>query len=208
MADTWYTIRDREYIRAHFVRLEDLRLQHAQDVAAVRAAIARGVLPRPTYHVDGEEWVPPDYFALMPAPNETPDESRARFMARYDAAYRATYGRPVPSGEAAKAWEDYLSGDYGVCLRQVTPETIVQKGYLIDTIRTLVAAPAPDRAAWRDALKVAVDALDALERPFATGDRERFGGLSSRDLFVTAVRTLFPMMADPHEATPEAHGGA
>jgi len=36
------------------------------------------------------------------------------------------------------------------------------------------------------------NALDALERPFAAYDRERFGGLSSRDRLINATRGHFP----------------
>ncbi len=35
-------------------------------------------------------------------------------------------------------------------------------------------------------------ALDALERPFAAYDRERFGGPSSRDRLIDATRKRFP----------------
>jgi hypothetical protein len=41
-------------------------------------------------------------------------------------------------------------------------------------------------------LRGAVDALDALERPFAAWDRERFGTPSSRDRLINATRQRFP----------------
>jgi len=36
-----------------------------------------------------------------------------------------------------------------------------------------------------------VDALDALERPFARWDRDRFGAPSSRDRLITATRERY-----------------
>ncbi len=36
------------------------------------------------------------------------------------------------------------------------------------------------------------DALDAIERPFAAHDRERFGGPVSRDRLITGPRARFP----------------
>jgi hypothetical protein len=64
-----------------------------------------------------------------------------------------------------------------------------------DSVRALVerlALPAPTDTRWRAALRGAVDALDALERPFAGHDRERFGGPTSRDRLITETRRRFP----------------
>jgi hypothetical protein len=72
----------------------------------------------------------------------------------------------------------------------VTPASIVAKGELMDTIERLTADPAPDDDHWRRELTTAVDALDALEKPFARFDRERFGP-TSRDNCITAVRERF-----------------
>ena len=46
-------------------------------------------------------------------------------------------------------WSSYRSGVYGVCLRQVTPETIVLKEWLVAAIDVDLQAPAPDSAGWR-----------------------------------------------------------
>jgi hypothetical protein len=83
-----------------------------------------------------------------------------------------------------------LSGEFGACLRDPSPETIVAKAGLMTAIAALLARPAPDDAALRGA----VDALDALERPFAAHDRERFGGPVSRDRLITAPRARFPQL--------------
>ena len=86
----------------------------------------------------------------------------------------------------------WLSGEYGACLRQTTPEAIVAKGALMTAIAALVAQPRPSNHQWLTALRGAVDALDALERPFAGYDRQRFGGPTSRDRLITAARERFP----------------
>jgi len=187
-----WTERDRQYITTHYRRLEELCVARGVDLARVKTAIAQGALPRPAYRIDGADWVPEDFLDRGLVDTFDPDRVRDRFLADYQRAYQSRYGRCAAAAEAVQAWSDYLSGAYGVCLRHVTPEAIVAKGYLIETIQGLVATPQPDQDEWRAALTEAVDALDALERPFATGDRERFGGLVSRDLYVTAVRTLFP----------------
>jgi hypothetical protein len=72
----------------------------------------------------------------------------------------------------------------------VTPASIVAKGELMDTIERLTAEPSPEDDDWRRELTAAVDALDALEKPFAPFDRVRFGS-TSRDRCVTGVRKRF-----------------
>jgi hypothetical protein len=62
----------------------------------------------------------------------------------------------------------------------------------MEAIGALLARPAPADAGWCGALRGAIDGLDALERPFAAYDRERFGGPSSRDRLITATRERFP----------------
>ena len=90
-------------------------------------------------------------------------------------------------------WEAYLSGEYGVCLREVSPEAIMRKVALMGRVERLVDAQAAADPQWASALRDAVDELDALERPFAPDyDRLRFGGPSSRDRLITATRERFP----------------
>jgi hypothetical protein len=64
---------------------------------------------------------------------------------------------------------------------------------LMDTIEHLTAHPALEDDEWRRELTAAVD---ELEKPFASFDRERFGSVS-RDRCVTAVRERFGL--DPPE---------
>ena len=151
---------DVAYVTANFVPLTD---------AAVRAEIAAGRLPKPAYVLDdGTEMVDPDHLALVDRAGGI-DKLREWFEAR-----------------APGEWDDYLSGEYAVCLRSVTPETILRKGELIEQIEALLADGEPC-----EALAAAVDELDALLRPFAPYDRIRFGGPVSRDRYVTAVRERF-----------------
>ena len=203
--DRIFTERDCAYIASTFAELDALCETMGRSASDVRQAIGSGLLPQPTYAVEGKEWVPKDYFALLDAAGGDPARLRAEFLQRYAAAHKAAAGEPVPPGEAERAWQDYLSGEYGVCLRQVTPESIVRKGELIETIENLLAAEEARSDAWRQELRAAVDALDALELPFAEGDRIRFGSPSSRDLYITAPRARYTFLTGPLSAgSPQA----
>jgi Family of unknown function (DUF6058) len=180
---------DVEYIRSGFVELDGLCRRAARDPAAVRAQIQAGLLPRPSYVLDdGSEMVPPDFFTLADEAGR-PDRLRELFVSRYE---RAAAAEPDVAATAEEEWEAYLSGEYGVCLKRVTPETIVGKAALIARIETLLAEPRPDDSGWAGAVRRAVDELDALERQFAAFDRVRFGGPSSRDRLITGTRDAYP----------------
>jgi hypothetical protein len=154
------TPEDVAYITANFVPLTD---------DGVRAHIAAGRLPGPAYVLDdGTEMVAPDHLALVDRAGGI-DRLRDWFEAR-----------------APGEWDDYLSCEYAVCLRSVTPETIVRKAELVERIEQLLADDEPSAE-----LAAAVGELDALLRPFAPYDRIRFGGPVSRDRYVTAVRERF-----------------
>jgi hypothetical protein len=181
---------DVAYVREGFVELDELSARHGRDPAAMRAAIAEGTLPAPSYALaDGTEMVPEDYFDLADDAGGL-ERIRVVFLERYrTAAARET--ATLASAEAE--WEDYLSGLYGVCLKRVTPETIVRKSALVLELDGLLAEPQPAEPEWASAVRERVDELDALERPFApTYDRLRFGGPSSRDRLVTATRERYP----------------
>lgn len=153
---------------------------------SARELVERGILPRATYVLpDGTPMVPADHAALLDDAGGEPEAVVARFRERFVAAG----GDPADADEEHEAW---LSGEYGACLHSTSPEAIVAKGTLVTAIGALLAAPAPADARWRAALRGAVDALDALERPFAAWDRERFGGPSSRDRLITATHARFP----------------
>lgn len=73
----------------------------------------------------------------------------------------------------------------------MTPEPMAERNRLIRRIGRLVAAPAEADPAWRSDLRTAVDALDALERPFTDHDRQRWGD-TSRARHIERVRARFP----------------
>jgi hypothetical protein len=180
---------DVQYIRSGFVELDELCRHTSRDPAHVRAEIEAERLPRASYVLDdGTEMVPADYFALADEAGG-PVALRARFLERYA---RAAAADPAGADDPDEEWQAYLSGEYGVCLNQVTPEGIVRKGALIAGIEALLAEPGPQDAGWGDALRAAVDELDALERQFAAYDRIRFGEPSSRDRLITATRDAYP----------------
>jgi Family of unknown function (DUF6058) len=167
---------DIEYVRASFIPLAD----------ELRPLVARGVLPRATYVLpDGTPMVPADHARLLEDAGGDPDRVAPRFRERFVAAG----GDP---GEVEAYLASWLSGRYGACLHATTAEAIVAKDRLMDAIDALLTRPLPADAAWRGALRGAVDALDAHERPFAAYDRERFGGPVTRDRYINAIRERFP----------------
>ena len=172
---------DVEYVLANYVPLEEACAGRSESPDDVRRLIAEERLPQPSYVLpDGAEMVPDDYFTLA-------DAGRKDFARRFLAA-----GGTASALE--QEWEGYLSGAYGVCLKEQSPENIVRKDQLVTAIEKLLADPRPDDAEWRDRLRTSVDDLDRLERPFAPDyDRARWG-LSSRDRCITAPRERYPQV--------------
>jgi len=167
---------DIAYVRDSFSPMPD----------SVRELVEQGILPRATYVLpDGTPMVPSDHAALLEDAGGDPQAVAERFRERYVAAG----GDPGLAEEEHAAW---LSGEYGACLRSTSPEAIVAKTALMTAIGALLVAPAPTERSWRSSVRSAVDALDALERPFAAWDRERFGTATSRDRLITATRERFP----------------
>jgi len=185
---------DVAYVQTGFVSLGELGAQRGEDEGATRAAIAEGRLPAASYVLaDGTAMVPADYFELADEAGGI-DQLREAFVERYSRAAALETGLAAPEQE----WDAYLSGLYGVCLKHVTPETIVRKAALVAELEELLARPRTDSASWASDLRERVEELDALERPFApTYDRQRFGGPSSRDRLVTAPRRTFPAVFAP-----------
>jgi Family of unknown function (DUF6058) len=177
---------DLPYLRSNFVVLDDLARAHGHDPAQVRRAIADRLLPGVPYVLeDGTELVAPDYFELAHLAGTF--EALPDWFTR---AYNQAAARYPAAGTAEEQWPEYLTGIYAVCLRAVTPASIVAKGELIDTIERLIADPQPEDSEWRREIQAAVNALDALGKPFAHFDHKRFGP-TSRDRYVTAVRERF-----------------
>ncbi len=180
------TAEDDGYVDAYFVTVEALAATVSHDAQEIRQLMLAGALPLPSYiRSDGAQMVPPDLFALATAAGGL-ENLPMWFASQFD------------DGEtAAGEWEDYLSGGY-VCLWHVSPATIKRKDELCNVIRGLLERPQPNSGEWLRALHAGVDALDALEPPFAPYDRLRFGGAVSRDRLITAVRRDFPRrMSNP-----------
>jgi len=182
-----YSSNDLAYLRAEYRMLEDLCVDRSDSPEKTRDAIAAGRLPQPTYVLpEGIELFPPDFFALLDSAGSLAELSN-HFTDRHRQAATAV---DIPTSASEHEWTNYLSGLYGACLRQVTPEAMVAKEQLIWRIETMTAAARPDDDAWVTELREAVDALDAIERPFTDYDRQRWGG-TSRDSHITAVREKY-----------------
>ncbi|MFI1957484.1 DUF6058 family natural product biosynthesis protein [Streptomyces althioticus] len=170
------TSADDVYVTAQFVTLEELCTAQGRDADEVRRLMLDGRLPLPGYlRSDGAEMVPADLFALA-------DEAGG--VGLLEAWFTAHWADPV-AGKAE--WDAYLSGQY-VCLHSVTPAAIRRKDRLTVAITAALDEPDPDAVR----LHTLVDELDALEPAFTGYDRLRFGGPTSRDTCVDAVRARFP----------------
>lgn len=181
---------DLDYIRTNFVRFEDACVAAAVTVSTARALRDREVLPHPTYVLDdGTEYVPADFFTLLKSVSE-PDRVRPLLIVRLTARAQSHH-ELLPDEAAEGEWRSYLSGDYGVCLREVTPENMYDKERLVRRLSLQLATPLPAESLWCHQLRSEVDALDALLRPFALSDRARFGGFVSRDRLVTLPRLVY-----------------
>ncbi|MEV0809627.1 DUF6058 family natural product biosynthesis protein [Micromonospora sp. NPDC050200] len=176
------TAADDAYVDMQFVVLEELCAAHGRDADDVRRLMLDRRLSLPGYlRSDGAQMVPADLFSLA---------DRAGGPAALRAWFTGHWADPA---EGAAEWEAYLSGRY-VCLRSVTPETIRRKDELTAAIRAAVDRPEPG-ARWSRRLHTLVDELDALEPAFTGYDRLRFGGPTSRDSCIDAVRARFPRPA-------------
>jgi hypothetical protein len=190
--DPWYGDADRQYIGTTYRKLADLATRHGYSMAQVHHAIAAADLPCPPYILNDEAWVADDYFSLWESARTQGVPVQQLFQDRYCAARKSLDGEEPDCAELEDAWRDYLGGDYGVCLWEATPENIVRKGHLMTAIRALIQLPRPEDPVWQQRLRQSVAALDRLERPFAAGDRLRFGAVSSRTLYVEAPPVYFP----------------
>jgi Family of unknown function (DUF6058) len=177
-----YTEADRAYIRSSYVTLEQACAGRRERPEQVRELIERRLLPRPSYVLDdGSEMVPRDCFALADAAGG-PERLHDEFERRYRAAEGAD------SAELEADLAGYLSGIYGVCLREVTPEMIVRKGVLVASLTKLLAEPRKNDPEWRWLLREQVDEF----APDYDRNLERFERLPTRDLLITAARGRFP----------------
>jgi hypothetical protein len=182
-----YTAADLDYLRVNYLTLEQVCSERSESPEEIRALVAQGRLPKPSYVLDdGTEMFPADYFRLVDDAGG-PDALRARFAERLEAAGGAH--------DLDLHWQSYMDGIYGVCLWDVTPETIARKAKLVSSISELLMLARPAEADWRQRLRDEVEELDALERQFTPDydrDEARFGRKPTRDLLIDAARERYP----------------
>ncbi|MBR7837955.1 hypothetical protein KDL01_32080 [Actinospica durhamensis] len=184
---------DERYIRGQFVALDELAAPRDGGARAARELIAQGRLPQPAYRLDdGSDMVAADFFAPLDAAggvDALPEWFRKGYLA---AAER--FGLPDGPAEADEQWAEYLSGGYGVCLREVTPASIAEKARHITTIERLLLDPRPADPSWAEQLRVAVDSLAAIELPGSPLDPPRWGGPMSPQWYGAYLRGYFPQV--------------
>ena len=181
-----FTSADVAYIRDNFLALEQLCAGRPETPAEVRESIALGVLPRPSYVLDdGSEMFPADYFRFVDEAGG-PDRLRETFDERF-------LGAGGPAEELDRVRAAYMDGIFGICLREVTPETIARKLQLVASLRELLTHPTPDDPAWRETLRDGVDELDSLEREMAPhiDRRDHVERPPTRDFLIRAARGLY-----------------
>jgi hypothetical protein len=178
---------DLEYISSNYLTLEQLCDGRAESPHELRSLIAARKLPAPSYVLpDGTGMFPADYFRLVDEAGGV-DGLREHFAARH----RAADGKDVDQD-----WEMYLDGTWGICLRDVTPETIVRKNTLVSSLCELLVLARTREADWQKALREQVDELDELEREFAP-DYDRSEAMDrppTRDLIIAAARERYPQI--------------
>ena len=183
---------DDQYIRSCFVPLDSLAAPRPGGIAQARDEIAAQRLPQPAYRLDdGTDMVAEDFFALADAAGDLaalPDLFRTRY-----AAAASQLGLPTDDAHLDEQWADYLTGGYGVCLKQATPENIAAKAGYITAIDRLLDRPQPDAGDWGDELRAAVDGLSAIERPGAILDPPRLGGPMSPQWYGAYLRVSYPL---------------
>lgn len=111
---------------------------------------------------------------------------------------------PEDPALAEAEWADLLSGRY-VCLTKLNPLSIRTKAMMVEQARTAVDALRLDprdqvaQGSLAEAVDggVGVEGLDDKLLPTTAYDRLRFGGPSSRDLWVDAVRAEFHSRQPP-----------
>jgi len=182
---------DERYIRAHYVPLDELAADWPDGAAQVRADIAAGRLPQPAYRLDdGTDMVPGDYFVPLAVAGSVaalPDW----FARNYREAARRL-DLPHDDATVEAEWQDYLTGGYFVCLRHATPQAIAEKVRFVTDLNELMADPHAADQVWRKHLRLAVEGLAAIERPFAILDPARWGTPMSGQWYGTFLRAFYP----------------
>src|SRR5260370_23218030 len=133
---------DKIYIERNFYKLEELCSGRRSSAAEYRSQIREGILPLPTYIVEGIEMYPGDFFVFPDSVGGLGASMRNEFLTRY-LRTAESYRERVSGEQMAEEYTAYLSGEYAVCLRWVTTETIFLKGIPMAKIDALMAEPRP-----------------------------------------------------------------
>jgi hypothetical protein len=181
---------DKNYIGRSFYRLEELCLGRPNPLADYQSQIRRGLLPLPPYTVNGVAMYPADLFVFPDSVGNVEDQLKSEFSMRHRRTAGA-YGQQISEAQIEAEYAAYLSGEYAVCLRWVTPETIFLKGLAMARIDELLGEPDPGDTQWSAALHTWVNRLDGMEREFAPCDTARFGTLPSRVRYIDNVRAKY-----------------
>lgn len=193
---------DAAYLRHGFVALPALCAQRGALEDDARALMRAGLLPGPSYRLDGEEFFARDLFRLLDEAG-SPERIRPTFEERYAVASDAT-GALVGPDELDEAWEAYIAGDWGRLLIEATPEAAVRANRLARSVGELLAEPAPQDARWRSRLGARTDALAVLLREGCDLDRAD-GDPHPWDRWVREPRERYPDIvpgADPLAEEP------
>ena len=184
---------DLQYVCSAYLPLEELARREGLPLRRLRDWIADGCLPRPAYLLpDGTPMFPADLLGLVHSAGGI-ERLPGHFAQRIELAARLVgFG---PSTRETDL-EDYLSGEYGICLRQVTAESLVLKEMLVERIGQALEDPRPEEPGWRRGLVLDVGGLDALVRPFARVDRVRFGRPTSRERLIEEPRRLWSWLRE------------
>jgi hypothetical protein len=182
---------DDGYIRDEFVPLDELAADWPGGAVAVRADIAARRLPQPAYRLDdGTDMVPADYFVPVAIAGSVA-ALRAWFVREFRAA-ATRFDVPDDPETIESEWQAYLSGGYFVCLRQATPAAMAEKARHVTDLEQLMAEPHPADQVWCKRLRLGVEGLMAIERPFAILDPARWGTPMSGQWYGTFLRALYP----------------
>jgi hypothetical protein len=194
-AEAQFSQADVTLIESDFCTLDELCARRGIEPAEVEAMIEDGLMPQPAYTLpDGRRMFPDDYFALHDQVGD-PERMQAHFSAEFERAAREAGLEFTEEWNPDSEWTDYIDGTYWVCLHDASPVVMVEKERRIRAISRLTRAPEPESEAWRADLRAAVEALDAIERPFTDSDRARWE-YTSRGRYITAVRERHPEAFD------------
>jgi hypothetical protein len=97
---------DKIYIERNFYKLEELCLGRPNSAAEYRSQIREGILPLPTYIVEGIEMYPGDFFVF---PDSVGASMRNEFLTRYPRTAESHRER-VSGEQMAEEYTAYLSG--------------------------------------------------------------------------------------------------